>query len=657
MNQKKIPYLLLALLLGILGYFFYRDTIALFPTFIHGWTQSDRYALALSFLDNGMNLFKPQTYNLMTVDGVTGVDLPWHEYIIACIMRISGNESPFIFRGYTLLFSILGYFYLYKLARLFDNSVVKSFVLVVFTFTLPVMAYYQAGFVPSAPALSTTFIGLFFYFRFQKNDHLKDFYLAIGLITMAALLRSPYNIILFATLLQQALKAIQQKKISLKEALTYVVAYGFISGWHFYKSYLNTEYGSMFLTEIMPAESFSQLMDLIVEVKARWQWEYFTSGHYFIILLAIASVLFYLFRKKKCDHLRTVLSQQVILLLLGGICFFLLMTRQYPAHDYYMIDSLYPGVIMLVLLGLTLVPNTKNWQKWTSSIVLCGLIVLASARSIEVQKERNTFNFWDRGAITYQNFEGADVFLDSLGIARNAKMLVLDAYSTNAPLILMDRRGFTVQNTTKKNLLEGLEFPYDYVVIQDVFLPSDVLFNYPELSEHLDRLGGNGKISVYQYSKQKLNQNLWDNLGIPNTAEAYPLSFNDSLATLWEYDIETGFSAELNATIGVMKPENLFGPIFVVNKNPQKDKLLFSAKFKHSKPEVHFEVICTVMQGDQQLFYSSFPVHLEKVDIWQQFSCLFDVPDNLPDDIQLKCNVYNPQGAGAELDNVEVVLY
>ena len=32
-----------------------------FPAFIHAWAQDDRYALAIGFLDNGFDLFHPET--------------------------------------------------------------------------------------------------------------------------------------------------------------------------------------------------------------------------------------------------------------------------------------------------------------------------------------------------------------------------------------------------------------------------------------------------------------------------------------------------------------------------------------------------------------------------------------------------------------------
>ncbi len=657
MNLRHISYSALAVLLIALSILFYGDTIELFPAFIHGWTQSDRYALALAFLDNGMNLFKPQTFNLMTVDGITGVDLPWHEYIIAWIMKITGITATWLFRSYTILFSFIGYLYLYKLARLFNNSSIKSLVLVVFTFTLPVMTYYQAGFVPSAPALSTAFIGLFFYFRYQKSDNTKDFISGLFFILAAALLRSPFNILLFATLLQQALKAFQQKRMYKQEAFAYFAAYSAIFGWHFYKAFLNSKYGSMFLTEIMPAESLTQFGQIVAEVKSRWGLEYFTIGHYLILIVAIVSTFIYLAKKKECDKLKTVLSQQVILLLLGGISFFILMAQQFPAHDYYIIDSLYPGFIMLVLLGITLLPQNKSWLKGVGTFALIGFAVLACAKSISVQQERYAYNFWDRGTITWQNFKGSENLLDSLDISEEAKILVLDAYSTNAPLILMNRRGYTVQNTTRENLQEGLDYPFDYVVVQDIFLPSDVLFNYPELSKHLKRIGGNGKISVYEYTEVPNKYDLQDNLGIHASAEKFPLAFDEDTVILWEYDIETVYNLELDETTGTLNSGNLFGPLFVLNKNPKKDKLLFSAQFKHQTEEVRFEVVATVMQGSEQLYYSSFPVHLKKPGEWKTYNCLFDLPENLPEDIQLKCNIYNPNGAKVEMTDLEVILY
>ena len=97
-----------------------------FPKFIHGWAQSDRYALAQGFINNGFNLFKPETlvYNHQfptnwlrpSNSTITAVDFPIHEYMVAIIMTIVNSTAPLVFRLYTLLYSFVGLFFLYKLS-------------------------------------------------------------------------------------------------------------------------------------------------------------------------------------------------------------------------------------------------------------------------------------------------------------------------------------------------------------------------------------------------------------------------------------------------------------------------------------------------------------------------------------------------------------
>lgn len=656
MQRNHSRYIAPGLLLLFLGMFYYWHSIGLFPTFIHGWTQSDRYALALSYLNNGLHLLTPQTYNLMTVNGITGVDLPWHEYLIALIMRVSGIDEPWVFRLYTLMFCSLGYIYLYRLSLLFSNSPLRSLIIVAFTFSLPVLTYYQAGFVPSAPALAVTLMGLYYYFRYRINNSFLYFVVAILCITAAALLRSPFNIVLFAILLLQGYSAYKKRMINWNESVLLAIAYGLIMSWQVYKSYLNSQFGSMFLTEIMPANHWSHFWNLCLEVINRWQWEYFTLGHYLILGLACISLLLYLISKKGCSQPLTLLSQLTALLLAGGFCFFLLMTKQFPAHDYYMIDSFYPGVILFTLLGFSTLPKSPFISKWLLNFALIFGVSLAVYASHKVQQQRYTVNFWDRGYTTWQNFKDSKKLLDDLNIDANATILVLDAYSTNAPLILMDRRGYTVQHTTRQNLKKALDYPFDYIVIQDIFLPSDVLYNYPELSQHLIRLGGNGKVSVYAYTTRVLNQTIADNLGVPENKDVYVLDFTVSNPKPWEWSLDTARADDGNL-YGHLSGDQLFGPVMILHETPSRDKMLFQAEFRHIPSETRFEVIASAMHDSKQIYYASFPVHLQKPGSWIKYRCLFDIPEGLPEDVELKCNIYNPNGAAVDMQQVKVWLY
>ena len=90
-SDKKSILIIVLLLLG-LSVLLYESTINLFPSFIHAWTQSDRYAIALRFLDNGFDFFHPATFNLQTLEGITRVDFPINEFIVAISMKIFGIE-------------------------------------------------------------------------------------------------------------------------------------------------------------------------------------------------------------------------------------------------------------------------------------------------------------------------------------------------------------------------------------------------------------------------------------------------------------------------------------------------------------------------------------------------------------------------------------
>ena len=152
---------LLLLLLGLSGYF-YAQTLALPPAYIHAWTQSDRWALAFGFMDNGFKFWLPQTSNLATVSGVTGVDLPINEYVVAAIMSATGSDAPIIFRTYTLIFSLFGSLFFYAGVSRLSGSKMAGAAASIFAFTCPILVYYQAGFLPSTTSFAAALIGYYY---------------------------------------------------------------------------------------------------------------------------------------------------------------------------------------------------------------------------------------------------------------------------------------------------------------------------------------------------------------------------------------------------------------------------------------------------------------------------------------------------------------
>ena len=164
---------------------------------------------------NGFDFFHPQTFDLQTVNGITRVDFPINEYIIALLMKLLGSTSFAIFRLYTLTVSIVGLVYLYLLTKKITESEIKSWLVVFFVFLAPVFVYYQDGFIPTIPALSFSFIAYYYFYSYKESGTKKTFFISVLFFLLAALIRMPFVIFLLGILAQQFWVAIVKRKINL----------------------------------------------------------------------------------------------------------------------------------------------------------------------------------------------------------------------------------------------------------------------------------------------------------------------------------------------------------------------------------------------------------------------------------------------------------
>jgi hypothetical protein len=662
MTVKKIDLIYCALLLVLLltlSFYFYADTITLFPSYIHAWTQSDRLAIALRFLENNFNFFKPQTFNFATKDGITGVDFPLNEWVVAFIMKISGSTSPVIFRVYTLCYSFIGYLFLFKLTREITQSYFKSFLVVLFTFSCPIIVYYQAGFIPSSTAFSTALVAYYFYFRSIKKDSFHDLSVSVGLMTLASLIRAPFNIFLFAILLQKLYLNIKKRKFVIKEIFVFSIAYGIIILYTFYKYYLNDKYGSQFLTTILPPDSFVDFINIWSLVKERWMSQFLTIYHYIILSVTILFLIYHYIKKEYNLSPANQILLQSGLVILGSFAYFTLMAKQYVDHEYYFIDSLYPAVVLLLIGGMSLI-NTAG--KKINTLVGILFFVLLSGGTIEsksIQKMKYTIIDQDRGEITRHNFTGSAVFLDSLRIPLNAKMLVIDAYSTNTPLILMNRRGYTVLSTTSENIEASLNLDFDYIVIQDIFLPSDVAYNYPEILNQMQRIGGNGKISLFKRSDNHPVNTINDALGIEKIDEQYRLFFDSINRAKWHkvYPDNTSNYFLRPGTLRIDKSDEFIITFNTVTNAIVYNKILFECELLANSPVSEIRAVVSVSDNHSNIYYWYFPIRVNKINTRKNYQCLFTLPDNIKTGSVLTFYLHNLKKEQIDVDDAKLTLY
>jgi len=503
--------LLLLLLLFALSIYFYKDNICWFPRYIHAWSQSDHYSLALGFEQNGLDFFHPESHSLnvqfsaenklVNEQGITAVDFPINNYIVGILMKITGIKSPSIFRIYMLLYSCVGLIFLFLLSKLISKSNVFSGFVVLFTFTAPVFTYYQDGFLPTISSLANVFIGFYYYYHYKKEKEIKFLYIGIVFFTLAALSRTPFAIFLLSALGIEVLTALKQKKLDFKIIKAFSFSISMIGIYFLYNAWLRKTYGSIFLSSILPPESISDLKQIYNLAYDNWFFQYFTRYHYFILITFLA-FFGYVFHTKMDSIEQSKCSWFVlfiILSLVGALVYSILMAQQFQYHDYYFLDTFFIVFISMLLSSGRAYRYLKN--KFVKIIFFAILTIasyLMTTQSKSIQNSRNKTESWDRVEITTQNFLESEHFLDSLKISPLAKILVIDAYAPNIPLILMNRKGYYVLTTSSENIIKSLTYNYNYVVIQDQFLMSDVIASYPDLLKKLEKIAGNGKISIYK---------------------------------------------------------------------------------------------------------------------------------------------------------------
>jgi len=586
-------------------------------------------------------------------------------------MKIFSTNDPFVFRAYTLVYSLVGYVFLYLLARRVTDSDFVAAVVVLFTFTCPIITYYQVGFIPSATSLSNSFIALYFFFRFREEQNHILLYWAIGLMTLAALPRPSVNILLFAMLLVEILSWLRARKIDKKAITAFAIAYALIGASIMYKNHLSAEYGTRFLTSLMPASDATEFMEMLRESWSRWRFQLLTKYHWLLLGISVIGSIMALIRGKLSSRDKEVLI--ISLLLLGGSAlFFVALAKQFIDHEYYFIDSLYPAIILLLIPGLSLLRGTSGIVKSIWPLVFGALLVGTVVGSKVVQDEKYAKTEWDRGEVTRKNFTGADIFLDELGIARDARILVFEAYSTNAPLLLMGRRGYTILRSREESIWRALQLDFDYIVVQDVYFPSDVLYNAPSSAYTFQRKGGNGRISVFTYSEENvpgiaypIQRIIPGLLGLSNAVYEKimvlnPNALTDTLSRDSNTDTMRVASDRINNDVEF--GGSLAVPLVAFH---EANRLLVNVSFdgvgreEGSDTVFEFDVVLSIESPSvDKKYYKTHRVKRSRVqEVFFGYTCLFEIPELQEKDLILKCYIWNRFRQDLDINSVEFRAY
>lgn len=534
-----------------------------FPIHVHAWTQTDRLALAYCYVDNGLDLWHPCTSNLETIEGITAVDLPLTEYLAAVLISISGHQSPAYLHLIHLLLILGAFFALRKLADKLGLDERGVAVVSGFFLFSPVLSYYTIGIIPSIPALAFFVISLYYLELFFRRNKLSDVLWLSLFMSLSALIRKPY--ILHAIALFVGFAFLHFKKMrsfQKRDLMLLIIPLSFLL-WNLWSAHLKSTYGSAFLGNIMPPANFERFVELLVASYRNWQFDYLSGIQYaWLAMLLGANV----WQQKGLKARSKELAVFNRFLGISGLFYFILMARQFEHHDYYMLDALFPA---LLLMTVNLYPRFREsfsclgkWFGIFGSIAVCFWIVNANT----CINKRSQGGFWNRIEQSYLNFQASASWLDAY-VSREEKLLIPDAYTTNSALVLSGRKGYSSVLTNDSVLNELVKKDAEYMVLQNQYILSDVLPHRPSLVNEFEFVTSNSYLSLYKRSIQ--DSDLEDFLG-----------FEDAL------DLEAALLQKVKTSDGLI--ENLGDSLIRLKNNTEFG---FNFAFKFSKLYVkHVEV-------------------------------------------------------------------
>lgn len=428
---------------------YYLPSLGWLPRGIHEWAQADRLALALRYYDNGLHFFHPQTLHLGSVRGIVGVEFPLLPYLAALGAKVAGRAALVpLYRSLTIATAWLACYYLFRLVFDRTRQVVAALVPGIFLLASPAFAYYAGNFLPDPASLSLVLVAAYYLLAYPAGGRFGHLAGALALLTLATLLKLTSGIYLLAALgtvllwgyLQPAAFSLRQRGLLL---LLTALSLGTVLTYTLYNQYLNETYHSfIFLASPKPLTSWAALDAVYWRIHDDWAREYFTPWQYGVLIASALVVALSLPRILRTDWLW---AAQLGVALLGAAVFLRLMGAQFADHDYYVLASFGPLLVLLVALAITQVAQRlAGAPRWLAPglFAALGLVLLATGLQHFRARMSDPYRTFSK-YYSYRWMQGGAASLAAAHVPAGATLLVLGEDAPNLSLVYFDRCGLT----------------------------------------------------------------------------------------------------------------------------------------------------------------------------------------------------------------------
>lgn len=470
-----------------------------YPSKIHGWAQGDHYALALGFVENDFDFFKPTTYTLShqfppknklkNPQGITAVDFPIFHFTVAYVMKLVDTTDPWVYRAVMLFFSFITLFFLFNTITLIKGFWEALFICSFIMFQ-PIYVYYQNGFHISMAALNSLLIAVSFLLRFLYFSKNKYFLLGVLFLTLASLIRFTQIIFTIAILCIFVWDFIKKRKLNLK--VFYIIFSLLIVGLYFvYNKKIADIYGSVFLNTPNFENSFkSVILHLLIQIKS-----YLRGFLPIMHLIPLLIIIYFFFKNKPMDSKKSTFFYLWFLFSFIGVFIFnIIMTKNMADHDYYSLDTWLP-VIVISLIYMVLNLDFSEYIKIKQLIIV---ILIGGMFAIAAENQNRKYKYLNTSIdIIMHDFKDSALFLNSFNIDEN-KTVVISHCGWNTPMVGWHKKVYRVAEEFKKEIPLIFNQKFDLIITHNISYKNIVLDNMPNFDKFVDKIADNGKVTIWK---------------------------------------------------------------------------------------------------------------------------------------------------------------
>jgi len=456
------------------------------PVGFHLWRQTMGLSVARNFYEEEMNILKPRLDSRGESSGITGMEFPIVNYLIAISYKIFGlnNITP---RYVILLFSFIAIAYSYMFFKLLFGEKLYGFVASFMLVFSPLFCYYSFVVMPEVPSLSLLFMSLYYLKIWEQNSATKYLILSLFFLIFSALIKvnSLASLPFFFSLIYR------KKALNLKNLSLIFLSIVIVGLWYFYARYLSFTYKNFDfrLSPNLPSD-MGEILNSTKRIFIQWLPElYINYAEFIFFLIGIYGIM----------RFKSRYSAIVNFIFAFGLGLSIYMIMFYPAfywHDYYMVISL-PFIISICVVGFKFLVDhiLKNRPtvllKYIFTLLLILIPILGSVRAL---------SRFETGlkSIPYELLT-LESHLDRVIPDRNSLVIVCCDESPSVYLYFAHRKGWSITERVSDSLfLEMINKGAQYLICD-----SRGFEDRNNIKKYLEEISEYGKFKIFKLIKPR----------------------------------------------------------------------------------------------------------------------------------------------------------